>query len=219
MRNRRIQIRFVTNMTGHARDDIAAFLEGIGIEAYASEVHTSVDASLRYIDENYFGKAGFLVLPEPLKARFSHIETSETSPDFVLIGDNYDEFNNKLLDRIYLYLQQGSSLITFHKNVYCFKDGKRHLDSGAYTRLLEDATGLEACVTGKPSPMFFELAMKSLDLPKSQILVIGDDVETDILGDKIANFNQFWLALENSKAFNCTQVIQNQASLSKTLAS
>ena len=174
---------------------------------------------MRYIDENYFGKAGFLVLPEPLKARFSHIETSETSPDFVLIGDNYDEFNNKLLDRIYLYLQQGSSLITFHKNVYCFKDGKRHLDSGAYTRLLEDATGLEACVTGKPSPMFFELAMKSLDLPKSQILVIGDDVETDILGDKIANFNQFWLALENSKAFNCTQVIQNQASLSKTLAS
>jgi ribonucleotide monophosphatase NagD (HAD superfamily) len=37
-------------------------------------------------------------------------------------------------------------------------------------------------VVGKPNPAFFHLAAASLGLPPEEMVVVGDDVETDIAG-------------------------------------
>jgi NagD protein len=53
---------------------------------------------------------------------------------------------------------------------------------GAIVSLLETATGIKAFSVGKPSPVMMRAARKELQLAASETIMIGDTMETDILG-------------------------------------
>jgi NagD protein len=48
--------------------------------------------------------------------------------------------------------------------------------------MLETATGLSAFSVGKPSPVMMRMARKELGLSTAETTIIGDTMETDILG-------------------------------------
>jgi NagD protein len=48
--------------------------------------------------------------------------------------------------------------------------------------MLETATGVKAFSVGKPSPVMMRMARKELGLTTAQTTMIGDTMETDILG-------------------------------------
>ena len=48
--------------------------------------------------------------------------------------------------------------------------------------MLETATGLKAFSVGKPSPVMMRMARKELALTTAETTIIGDTMETDILG-------------------------------------
>jgi NagD protein len=48
--------------------------------------------------------------------------------------------------------------------------------------MLETATGLKAFSVGKPSPVMMRAARKELGLATAETIMIGDTMETDILG-------------------------------------
>lgn len=62
------------------------------------------------------------------------------------------------------------------------------LGIGAFIRALEEATGIEAELVGKPTKRFFELAIERIrqyhegmeDLQTNEVAIIGDDVENDL---------------------------------------
>jgi ribonucleotide monophosphatase NagD (HAD superfamily) len=57
------------------------------------------------------------------------------------------------------------------------------LDAGAYIKAIEYASGKEAILIGKPSPIYFQSALQMLGLPtNSEFIMIGDDIESDIIG-------------------------------------
>mgnify|MGYP000951269293 CR=1 FL=1 len=62
------------------------------------------------------------------------------------------------------------------------------LTPGAGTLLaaLEAATDTAPIIAGKPQPALFELALQNLNLSPHQTLVVGDRLETDILGGQRA---------------------------------
>ena len=60
--------------------------------------------------------------------------------------------------------------------------GRLSLDVGPFVAALEYAAGVEAIVVGKPAPAFFHAAVADLGLPPGEVLMIGDDVEADVLG-------------------------------------
>lgn len=51
---------------------------------------------------------------------------------------------------------------------------------------LEEASGRRATVVGKPNQSFFGSALHMFDLPPAEVLVIGDNLETDIVGGQSA---------------------------------
>src|SRR6202035_1700053 len=53
---------------------------------------------------------------------------------------------------------------------------------GAIVAMLETAAGVKAFGLGKPSPIMLRAARKQLGLTTDQTVVIGDTMETDILG-------------------------------------
>jgi NagD protein len=53
---------------------------------------------------------------------------------------------------------------------------------GAIVAMLEAASGVKAFSVGKPSPVMLRAARKELGRTSDQTIVIGDTMETDILG-------------------------------------
>ena len=52
---------------------------------------------------------------------------------------------------------------------------------------LEKASGVKATVIGKPEPLMYEIVMKRLNAHPGSTFVLGDRLETDILGAVRAN--------------------------------
>ena len=60
------------------------------------------------------------------------------------------------------------------------------LDAGPFVVALEYATGREATIVGKPSRAFFESAAESIRIDLGDVVVVGDDVDTDVAGAQAA---------------------------------
>jgi NagD protein len=64
----------------------------------------------------------------------------------------------------------------------CPTEGGVRPGCGAIVAMLEAATGKKAFSLGKPSPVMFRAARKELGLRTAETIMIGDTMETDILG-------------------------------------
>jgi NagD protein len=60
--------------------------------------------------------------------------------------------------------------------------GWNNLGIAATTAMIEEATGTKAFVVGKPGPVMMRSARKFIGLETADTVVIGDTMETDILG-------------------------------------
>jgi len=62
--------------------------------------------------------------------------------------------------------------------------GTIELNVGSWVTMLERASGVNATYIGKPNPIMFEMAVRSMNLDKTQVVMVGDRVQTDIKGAK-----------------------------------
>lgn len=60
--------------------------------------------------------------------------------------------------------------------------------SGAWVSVITTATGVQPIYAGKPSPNIFEMALKRLGTKKNETLIVGDRIETDIVGGQAGGF-------------------------------
>ena len=56
------------------------------------------------------------------------------------------------------------------------------MDIGAFVAGLEYVTQKEAIVIGKPSKDFFDLAVEDMGLPVGEVVMVGDDINSDVGG-------------------------------------
>jgi len=76
----------------------------------------------------------------------------------------------------------GAKFITTNRDPSPRKPGWSNLNITAITAMIEEATGIEAFSIGKPSPVMFRSARKTLGLETEGTTVIGDTMDTDIQG-------------------------------------
>lgn len=98
-----------------------------------------------------------------------------------MLGGAGAEFGYEALNRVFRQLQGGARLVSMHRNLYRRTEGGLDLDTGAFLEGLERAARTEAEVTGKPAPAFFASALAHLGAGASETLMIGDDIESDVL--------------------------------------
>jgi NagD protein len=76
----------------------------------------------------------------------------------------------------------GAKLIATNLDPNCPTESGMRPGCGATAAMLETAAGVRAFSVGKPSPVMLRGARKELGLTTDQTVVIGDTMETDILG-------------------------------------
>lgn len=170
----------LSNSTLRNGNDIKKFLSGHNIETDIPAL-TCADASLNFVKENYKKIAVFA--SGNIKEMFGELLTDE-NPEAVLVGDLSDKWSYEILNRIFRFVHNGADFIAMQKNKFWSPDDENiYLDAGAFISAVEYATGKNAKLIGKPSPVFYRSGLKALEFSESSdFIMLGDDIETDIAG-------------------------------------
>jgi HAD superfamily hydrolase (TIGR01458 family) len=86
------------------------------------------------------------------------------------------------LNAAFCAVNAGAENIALEKDRFWMSPDGLMLSAGPFVAALEFATGKTATVVGKPSPMFFEMALNDMNVRPDQAAMIGDDILTDIAG-------------------------------------
>ncbi|MFJ3617218.1 HAD-IIA family hydrolase [Streptomyces iakyrus] len=179
-------VLLVTNTTSRTRASIAGTLAEAGFQVAAGDILTAPAATAAYLDEHCPGARCALLnngdIAEDLDGvTVVGVGDTETVPDVVLVGGAGPEFGYAELDRAFGHLQRGARLVAMHRNLYWRTAEGLRLDSGAFLAGLERAARVEAEITGKPSRAFFAAALARLGVGAEEAVMVGDDVESDVL--------------------------------------
>jgi HAD superfamily hydrolase (TIGR01458 family) len=122
-----------------------------------------------------------LIVADDVAHEFDDFPRSD-APDYVVVGDIGDGWSYALLNDAFRKLIAGAGLIALHKGRYWQVEDGLALDIGAFVAGLEYAAGVEAVLAGKPSPTMFNAALDDLGLRAHEVVMIGDDVISDVGG-------------------------------------
>ena len=181
LRDFQIPFRFITNTTMKCRKTLLNKLNSFGIQAEEYELFSAAYAAAKYISQ-FPGAKCHLMLMEDAKMEFIGLESAELNVDFVVAGDLGDAVTFDLLNNAFVRLMEGAKLVALQKNRFWLSDKGYTLDAGAFIALLEYSSNQQAILIGKPEKKFFELALDDLNLSPDEVIMIGDDIESDIGG-------------------------------------
>ncbi len=170
--------RFITNTTRSTSADILKKLSTMRFNISKDLLFTAPLAAKQYIKEK--GLTPYLLVHSNLMPEFS--DFPDTKFNAVLLGDAGKEFNYEKLNIAFRLLFSGAPLFAMGANRYFKEEDGFSLDAGPFVRALETASGVKATILGKPSKEFFLEAIKGFACTPEQVVMIGDDVESDING-------------------------------------
>jgi NagD protein len=184
LRAREIPFRLLTNNSQRARRDVVAKLKRMGIDLLEEHVYTSAMATARYLaDQKPHGTA--YVIGEGGLLTSLHLNgyaIVDHDPDYVVVGEGRT-FNLELVEAAVRMIQGGAKLVATNMDPSCpTSNGSIRPGCGAMVAMLECATGVKAFSVGKPSPVMMRAARKEMNLTTDEVTMIGDTMETDILG-------------------------------------
>lgn len=176
-------VALVTNTTSRTRASIAETLSGAGFAVDAEDVLTAPAVTAAHLAEHHPGARCALLNSGDIAEDLSGVTLvgEGEDPDVVVVGGAGPEFGYAELNRAFGHLQRGARLVAMHRNLFWRTDAGLQLDTGAFLLGLERAAGVEAEVAGKPSPAFFAAALARLEADADRALMVGDDIESDVL--------------------------------------
>jgi 4-nitrophenyl phosphatase len=187
---RRRQIGFVltTNNASRAADHYVERLAGYGIKISPDQILTSAQATACYLAERskpgtpiyFIGEAG---LGQALAAEGFRLVPlgADEQPRYVVAGwDRHLTFEK--LAQATLYIRAGASFIATNPDRTWPSERGLLPGAGAILAALEAATDVAPTVIGKPSPLMLQIAMERVGAQATTTAMLGDRLETDILG-------------------------------------
>lgn len=179
-----IAVALVTNTTSRTREAISQTLAGAGFPVTAGDIVTAPTAAASYLREHYPGARCLLLNAGDIGTELAGVrlvEADAAEVDVVLIGGAGPEFGYDALNRAFRHLHAGARLVAMSRALYWQTSLGLQLDSGAYVVALEEAAGTQAEVVGKPAAAFFDLVLTRLGVPAADAIMVGDDVQIDVL--------------------------------------
>ncbi len=173
-----LPVRFITNVTRMPKIAILRKLAGLGLDVDADDLFTPVTAARVHLRERGH-RALLLVHPDLLP---EVADLGGPQPAAVLMGDAGPAFTYQHLNAAFRILLEGGELLAMGTNRYFREPGGFSLDLGPFVKALEYAADTKARVLGKPAADFFRAAVASMGLEANEVVMVGDDHETDVGG-------------------------------------
>jgi HAD superfamily hydrolase (TIGR01450 family) len=176
----------LTNNSTGTRKEVYRKLKRLGFAFEMDEVLTSSYLTARYLSRR-FGEARFNLVGESglrheLEAAGHHVSEK---PQVVVVGLDR-RLSYRKLDDALRFLRAGAALVGVYGGAVYMAEKGPALSAGPIVKALEFASGKRAAMVGKPSPRMFRLALQLANEEASRAVMVGDQIETDILGARRA---------------------------------
>ena len=185
LRNKGIAFRIISNSTLKSRQDCTEKLNRQGFGVVQEEVITASWATARYL-RTLQPKSCWVMLKGKGLDEFKEFNLDEESPEYIVVGDYREEFKFENMNKALNLLLQGARLIVMISEKVDHSLGGVELTVGAYGRMLEDAAGITATYIGKPGTYMFDIVLEDMGIDRSEVLMVGDRISTDIIGARQA---------------------------------
>jgi len=190
-------VKFLTNNPRHAISQYSEKLNKIGIEHDSLNIITSGTALARHIKSNFsdlHNKKAYVIgstaLKEEIAGTGMNLVSGDSAKkaDFVIFG-GHPEFHYEEMKIATLAIANGAHFFATNRDmVYPTAEG--HIPAtGAMLASIEVASGKKAISAGKPEAMMFDIACEHHEHSKERTVIIGDHLDTDILGGKNAGIS------------------------------
>ncbi len=194
LQRERIPFIFLTNNSSKSVEQISEKLTALGLNNInTNQVLSSAVAVGLWLTKNIsIDQKIFIYGMNGLREQVLSLGyqlTEDQDADLILAGLNMDITYEKLA-RASLAIQNGARLVASNADLTYPTERGLLPGAGSTLKALTSASGKEPeVVLGKPSKEFFALAEDLLQVTPSKILMIGDRLDTDILGAKQAGMN------------------------------
>ena len=219
LEKRNIPFLFLTNNSRQTARDVATRLARIGIEVGEEHIFTSANATGLFLAQQkphgtayVLGEGGLV-----LSLHEQGYSVVDRDPDYVVVGEGRTltlEMVEKAIDMVI----GGAKLIATNLDPAPMIKGWMKPGTGAIVAMLESATGKKAFSVGKPSPVMMRAARKRLGLATVETAIIGDTMETDIIGGIQMGYRTFLVLTGSTKqeelgnyAFRPTDIVNSIA--------
>jgi len=185
LKGKGIKIFYFSNNSAKSRLEVFNKLKLLGLDVSVDEVYNSAYATAEYLKENNIKSvfcSGSPGLAEEIESRGIKVLRGGEFAEAVVVGLN-NKFNYDNISEALNRLKNGSKLIACNRDRNYPASGGRLLPGcGPLVASIESAAGLEAdYVVGKPNTYMLSLLAKDHNLKNTEILVVGDTYDSDIV--------------------------------------
>jgi NagD protein len=155
----------------------------MGIEVQESHIFTCAMATARFVAAQKPHGTAFVIGEGGLLHALHRngYAIVDDDPDYVIVGEGRT-FTMETVEAAVRMILRGAKLIATNLDPNCPTTAGTRPGCGAIVAMLEKATGHQAFSVGKPSPVMMRAARKELGLSSVETIMVGDTMETDILG-------------------------------------
>ncbi|MEW6566700.1 MAG: HAD-IIA family hydrolase [Chloroflexota bacterium] len=165
-------------------------LRRMGVDVEPNRIITSSEATAAYLQRRLTPGAGVLVVGEEglrsalARAGFVLRDRAE-GVSAVAVGLDRSATYNSLAEATFA-LRAGALFVATNPDPTFPTERGLGPGAGALLALLQTACGLSPVIIGKPEPYLFRHALERIGVDAQHALVVGDRLETDILGGQRA---------------------------------
>jgi HAD superfamily hydrolase (TIGR01458 family) len=182
---------FVTNTSSKPRRALVERLSGLGLSISAEQIFAPPVAARDYLIA-HDSEPVALFVREATRQDFEGLtvldDAAESGARSVVIGDIGEAWRFATLNRAFRLLMSEPRpvLVALGMSRYAQTDDGLVLDVAPFIKALEHAADCKAVVMGKPANAFFDAAVRKLQAPRAETVMIGDDIRSDVGGAQAA---------------------------------
>ncbi len=184
LRERGLRILFVTNRSNRLPSVVAAQLRGYGIDCADSDVLTSAQATAAFLPQRSsvycIGEEGLL-----LALQAAGHTLTDHAPDAVVVGFDR-EFSFRKLEKACRMINAGARFVATNPDCALKLDDGLSPGTGALVAAIQAGCGQAPLLIGKPERHIVDMALRHLDLPAAEVVMVGDNLDTDIAAGNAA---------------------------------
>jgi len=174
---------FLTNNSQRTARDVATKLIRFGFDVEDKHIFTCALATAQFLAGQKPSGTAFVIGEGGLLNALHDYGYAivDHDADYVVIGEGRT-ISFEMVETAVNNVMKGSKLIATNPDPNCPTQHGLRPGCGAITAMIEKATGVQAFSVGKPSPIMMRAARKALGLTAAETTMVGDTMETDILG-------------------------------------
>ena len=175
---------FLTNNSYHTPFELRDRLSDLGIDVTEDSFYTSAMATASFLKvQRPNGCSAYVIGGKGVFNELENagIEITSDKPDYVVVGET-EEYDYTRITEATLLIQGGAKFIATNQDLTGPSKRGPVPACGALVAPIERVTGISPYFLGKPNPVMMFLARKKLGVHSANCFMIGDRMDTDIMG-------------------------------------